>query len=52
MQQTPKPLAHDPDEVPPLVEHSDLKIIIDQILFKLNNKLIHKHLIKKKTFDH
>jgi len=25
VQQTPKPLAHDPAEVPPLLEHSDLK---------------------------
>jgi hypothetical protein len=24
VQQTPNPLAHDPDEVPPLLEHSEL----------------------------
>ncbi len=26
-QQTPNPLAQDPDEVPPLLVHSDLKVI-------------------------
>ena len=27
VQQTPKPFAHDPEEVPPLFVHSDLQIV-------------------------
>ena len=30
-QQIPKPLAHDPDDVPPLVMHSELKLKVSAI---------------------
>ncbi len=49
-QQTPNPLAHDPDEVPPLVEHSDLEMIIDCNIILIEKQVDPYTVYKKRNF--